>query len=166
MILDTIATWVRRFLGVFEADTAEVLFLPIFVLTVVISFVLVVHKLGKPASRLAAVVLTWTITAFGALALLVEMVVAEGYRRRGVRAPSVVYNAGDVVAAWAAGLTAGVLRLTTLAAGVMSRAKVPVLILLSAGWIWLWNYQHCPDGAVACDRPVHSWFQRVSDEQP
>jgi hypothetical protein len=166
MILDTVATWVRRFLGVFEADTAEVLFLPVFVLTVVIGFVLVVHRLGRPASRLAAIVLTWVITAFGAFALLVEKVVAEGYRRRGVRAPSVVYNAGDVVAAWAIALTAGVLRLTTLAAGVLSRAKMPVLVLLSVGWIWLWNYQGCPEGAVACDRPVHAWYQRISGELP
>ncbi|HEU4347694.1 MAG TPA: hypothetical protein VFR35_07890 [Actinoplanes sp.] len=163
MILDTVAEMVRRFLGMFSADTAEVLFLPVFAVAVMVGFVLAVHKLAPPLSRLAAVVLTWMITGAGAFVLLAEMVVADGYRRRGVRPPSAVYHLGDVVASWAVGLTAVVRQLTAALAGLLSRAKVPVLVLLSIGWIWLWNYQHCPDGAAKCDRPVSAWYQQVSD---
>jgi hypothetical protein len=77
----------------------------------------------------------------------------------------VVYNLGDMVASGAAGLTAGVRQVTTTMAGVAARAKVPLLLVLSIGWIWLWNYQHCPDGAVGCARPVSAWYQQVSDDR-
>ena len=164
MILDSVALAVRHVLAMFPPGAAEFLFLPVFVLAVMIGSVLVVRKLAPPASRLAAFLLTCLITGGGAALLLAEMAVAGGYRRRGVTPPSVLYNLGDAVASWVLGLTEGAQRMTGALAGLMSRAKVPVLLLLSVGWIWLWNYQHCPDGAAGCARPVSAWYQQISDE--
>lgn len=165
MILDKVAELVHRVLGMFPADTATFLFLPVFVVVVMTGFVLAVHKLGPPLSRLSALVLTWVIAGAGAFVLLADMVIADGYRRRGAAPPRTVYNLGDAAASWAIGLTAGVRQATTAVGGVLSRAKVPVLLLLSAGWIWAWNYQHCPDGAPGCDRPVSAWYQQVSADK-
>lgn len=163
MILDRVADVVRTVLGVLPDDAAQFLFLPVFATVVVTGVVLLVRKVASPLSRLGAEVLTWGIIGVGAVALLAEMVVAGGYRQRGTRPPAAVYNLGDTVASWVVGLSAGVRRATTAIGGALSRAKVPVLVLLSAGWIWLWNHQACPDGAPGCDRPVTIWYQQVSD---
>ena len=164
MILDSVALIVRHALGVLPTDAANFLYMPVFMLAVMIGVVLVVHKLTPPASRLAAHLLTWLITGAGALLLLAEMAIAGGYRRRGVRPPSIVYNLGDAVASWATGLTSGARRATGALADVLSRAKVPLLLLLSCGWILLWNYQHCPDSAAGCAKPVSAWYQQVSEQ--
>jgi hypothetical protein len=164
VILDDVDAVVRHVLGMFPADTAQFLSVPVFVLAVVIGFVLVVHKLAPPASRLAAILLTWLITVAGAVLLLAEMAAAAGCRKRGVKPPSVVYNLGDVVASWTVGLTAGAQLMTGKLATFLAGAKVPVLVLLSVGWIWIWNYQHCPDGAGGCARPLSAWYQQVSDD--
>jgi hypothetical protein len=165
MILDSVADLVRRVLAIFPPDTAQVLFLPVFVATVMIGFVLIVHKLAAPLTRLAATLITWVITGAGAFLLLLDMVVADVCRRRGAKPPSVVYNLGDVVASWAVGLTGGTRQMLTSAAGVMARANVLLLIVVCGGWIWLWNDQYCPDGAAGCARPLSVWYEQVTSEQ-
>ncbi|GIE94628.1 hypothetical protein [Paractinoplanes rishiriensis] len=165
MILDKVAGLVRGILGMFPDSAAEFLFLPVFVVAVMAGVVLVVHRLAPPLARLAAIALTWLITGAAGLVLLAEMTIAGGYRRRGAVPPQIVYNVGDMIASGTIGMIGGVRQVTGAAGAALSRAKVPVLVLLSAGWIWLWNYQHCPDGAPGCDRPVSVWYQQVSEKQ-
>ncbi|MFG1607800.1 hypothetical protein [Actinoplanes sp. NPDC049265] len=160
-VLDLVAAFVARILGVFGAGAASFLFLPVFILTVVIGFVLVVQKLGGFLSRTVATVVTWAVAGAGAVLLLAELVVADGYRRRGARAPAVVYNLGDMVASWAAGLTTAVRNTAATVGGALGRANGWLLILISLGLIWYWNYQHCPEGAAGCARPVSAWVHQI-----
>ncbi|WP_328475432.1 hypothetical protein OHA21_19165 [Actinoplanes sp. NBC_00393] len=167
MILDKLAGWVYQLLGMVSENAAKYLFVPVFLATVIVGFVLLVHRAAAPLTRFATAVLTGVIAGAGAFLLLGEMVVADGYRRRGNQPPAAVYNLGDMVASTAVGLSAGIRKAMTAVAGVLSKAKVWLLVLLCGVWIVIWNHQHCPDGATGCSRPLSGWgTQQVSGGQP
>ena len=161
--LDKVAQWVQRVLAVLDPETARFLFIPAFVLVVVFGVVIFVRKLLPPVCALAAIVARWAITLLGAVVLLVEMAIASGFRQAQRKPPALLYNFGDSVASWVTSLNAG----AQVVAGQLSRlARMNLLLLLvlAGGWIWLWNYDHCPDGAKSCARPVSVWYAQVSSD--
>ena len=162
-LLDMIARWVQRVLAVLDPETARFLFIPAFVFVVVLGAVLFVRKLLPPACALAAILTRWAITLLGAFVLLAEMAVAAGFRQTTGKPPALLYNFGDAVASWVTSLSAG----AQVVAGQLARVarmNLVLLLLLAGGWIWLWNYDHCPDGAKSCARPVSVWYAQVSSD--
>jgi hypothetical protein len=160
--LDAVADLVRRLLlAVLSPEKADAMFIPVFFLVVMAGFVMFVRRALPPLCRAAAVVLRAVVTFAGALVLLVEMAVAGGYRQRGTRPPAVVYNLGDSVAGGVTSLVTGSAKATAVVARA-AQINVVVLLLVSLGWIWLWNDRHCPEGAARCSGPVSTWYAHVS----
>ena len=160
-LLDVVAEWVRRVLAVLDPQTARFLFIPAFVLVVVFGVVLFVRKLLAPACGLAAILARWAITLLAVLVLLGEMAIAAAFRQTERKPPTVLYNFGDAVASWVASLSAGA-QTVAVQLSRLARMNLALLLLLAGGWIWLWNYEHCPEGATACARPVSTWYAQVS----
>ena len=163
-LLDTIAEWVGRVLGVFPPSVATFLSIPVMVLVVASGATLFARRLLVPVGRAIIVVLGWVAVVAGAVVLLPEAAIASIFRQASRRPPAVVYSLGDAVASGVAALG----RAVDNAAGTvnrLARTNGLVVILLVGAWIWWWNYNHCPDAAApsaTCVRPIAAWWSQIT----